>query len=436
MEEKYFFVKASTIKTIADSTRKRGRTTNPIPLLKMGETIENIKPLLQSKKIYKNGNVTADSEYEGLDKVEVDVAFENGKVIEPYGGGYVLENLPGYDGETFLLQDKTVVPTTQDQEVIADDEYDALRKVIVKGISSSVSVKYNGEGGFVTDDDLETDGESTQTLTIINSNNPNETVAFTMPSGYTFIDFIGSTYDTSGGKLVESDGYPKPDTGNPICYDGYLLKSDSSDDYILLGDVASGTFYYAGNSATEITDLTGTTWFYDKYLSSWETGSSTTYSINFSSNNQTFTEIIYSKDGQQITYKNNEGTVLARRWGSTTLTNGWTNENYRLLKITGGVDATNTSLIYHLKSGAKQIITFTIDGVSYQALSGMTWGEWVESEYNTGGYSNHENLDTIQLNNNYIVYDSENSSVSKSEQIIDGYSYIQGKWGYGGGGSN
>ena len=29
---------------------------------------------------------------------------------------------------------------------------------------------------------------------------------------------------------------------------------------------------------------------------------------------------------------------------------------------------------------------FTIDGTTYYAKSGMTWGEWIESEYNTGGF--------------------------------------------------
>ena len=36
-------------------------------------------------------------------------------------------------------------------------------------------------------------------------------------------------------------------------------------------------------------------------------------------------------------------------------------------------------------SGAS-IITFTIEGTNYQAEEGMTWGEWVESKYNTDGY--------------------------------------------------
>jgi hypothetical protein len=33
------------------------------------------------------------------------------------------------------------------------------------------------------------------------------------------------------------------------------------------------------------------------------------------------------------------------------------------------------------------LISFTIDGETYYAEEGMTWGEWVESEYNTNGYT-------------------------------------------------
>ena len=38
-------------------------------------------------------------------------------------------------------------------------------------------------------------------------------------------------------------------------------------------------------------------------------------------------------------------------------------------------------------SGSGDLITFTIAGTSYQAEEGMTWGEWIESEYNTSYYS-------------------------------------------------
>ena len=33
-----------------------------------------------------------------------------------------------------------------------------------------------------------------------------------------------------------------------------------------------------------------------------------------------------------------------------------------------------------------KIISFTVNGDEYQAKEGMTWGEWIASEYNTDGF--------------------------------------------------
>ena len=33
-----------------------------------------------------------------------------------------------------------------------------------------------------------------------------------------------------------------------------------------------------------------------------------------------------------------------------------------------------------------KIISFTVNGDAYQAKEGMTWGEWIASEYNTDGF--------------------------------------------------
>ena len=53
------------------------------------------------------------------------------------------------------------------------------------------------------------------------------------------------------------------------------------------------------------------------------------------------------------------------------------------------------------------LITFTIDGIEYQAEEGMTWGEWVNSKYNIDGYLNYNRLIT-------------NSSVSRNVTIPSG----------------
>ena len=67
---------------------------------------------------------------------------------------------------------------------------------------------------------------------------------------------------------------------------------------------------------------------------------------------------------------------------------------------------------WELYGTSKTLISFTIDGTSYQAESGMTWGEWVESSYNTGGATNvGSSIDyrglTVVINNRHTVLPSE-----------------------------
>ena len=46
------------------------------------------------------------------------------------------------------------------------------------------------------------------------------------------------------------------------------------------------------------------------------------------------------------------------------------------------------------KQGGAALINFTIDGTLYQAEEGMTWQQWVDSSYNTGGYIVYNNIIT------------------------------------------
>ena len=39
--------------------------------------------------------------------------------------------------------------------------------------------------------------------------------------------------------------------------------------------------------------------------------------------------------------------------------------------------------VHYAAAGSVTLITFTINGTSYQAEEGMTWGDWVNSIYNT-----------------------------------------------------
>ena len=75
-----------------------------------------------------------------------------------------------------------------------------------------------------------------------------------------------------------------------------------------------------------------------------------------------------------------------------------------------------------------EMITFTIDGTLYQAVDGMTWRDWVASEYNTDGF-NHFSHDLD--NNTYSVDNATHNArvamdgreVTDIETIIANYDY-------------
>ena len=76
-------------------------------------------------------------------------------------------------------------------------------------------------------------------------------------------------------------------------------------------------------------------------------------------------------------------------------------------------------------------ITFSIindfngESKSYQALSGMSWSEWVKSDYNVDGYIEYETIEyTVILDADMLmgVY-KDSMSVIGTDKIIDGYIY-------------
>jgi hypothetical protein len=72
----------------------------------------------------------------------------------------------------------------------------------------------------------------------------------------------------------------------------------------------------------------------------------------------------------------------------------------------------------------KHTINFTVKGTTYQAEEGMTWDEWIDSEYNINGF--------IKSNSNSAVYDSAGNQIGKytyamstiNEIIVAGHNYV------------
>lgn len=80
--------------------------------------------------------------------------------------------------------------------------------------------------------------------------------------------------------------------------------------------------------------------------------------------------------------------------------------------------------------GGSNLITFTIDGVQYQAEEGMTWEEWINSEYNANNliYINDIGICKTSDGNGqltrYTLYTNDYVWVSQNDYIIDNKSYI------------
>lgn len=65
-------------------------------------------------------------------------------------------------------------------------------------------------------------------------------------------------------------------------------------------------------------------------------------------------------------------------------TEGWDEGEIRFHSVTKGETIEANKAYSHLCDC--HTITFTIDEIEFQAQEGMTWGEWVDSGYNTDGY--------------------------------------------------
>ena len=101
-----------------------------------------------------------------------------------------------------------------------------------------------------------------------------------------------------------------------------------------------------------ITDLTGTTWLINSSIT--EPSSTILAEINFTSNSETFAQIrIY--DGREPGNEQLIGYSDINSYPTFVYEYGWTNEEYRTIAITGGTDATNSTLIAWLESNAENV---------------------------------------------------------------------------------
>lgn len=83
---------------------------------------------------------------------------------------------------------------------------------------------------------------------------------------------------------------------------------------------------------------------------------------------------------------------------------------------------------YSTVDNSANLISFTIDGTTYQAEEGMTWGEWVDSQYSNGLF-NIYNGTYVKSNSGYYISNSNgNVRVVQGNLITDSgiYNYTSG----------
>ena len=69
-----------------------------------------------------------------------------------------------------------------------------------------------------------------------------------------------------------------------------------------------------------------------------------------------------------------------------------------------------------------ELITFTIEGTTYQAVQGMTWEEWVGSKYNIDTYSIGDYANVYREGAS-VAYEKRGEYVYANDTIIEGYNY-------------
>lgn len=166
-------------------------------------------------------------------------------------------------------------------------------------------------------------------------------------------------------------------------------------------------------------------------------GSSSVLNLNFKNGKTVITEAEFQK------FKNPALVIYG-----TVVDPAETGVNYKALRMTGNYydndsstasytfEQSGTSLVatfdaesgeyfYMVRGGYydEARITFDIDGGAYEANSGMTWRDWVNSTDNTDSFEVVGNVISNQYGDTWIALDEDGTEVAPDDIIIEGYGY-------------
>lgn len=125
------------------------------------------------------------------------------------------------------------------------------------------------------------------------------------------------------------------------------------------------------------------------------------------------------------------GVTMLTPPGNTNFGTGGSTQRYYTAVLTGITGKINVAVSMNTRAGTNydaaqcaltvtyvQPINFTIDGTTYQAESGMTWGAWIESEYNTIGLTFDDSSEGV------MWYDADGGQYALGDPTSMSYVFI------------
>ena len=209
-----------------------------------------------------------------------------------------------------------------------------------QSVTPTVSAGYvsSGTAGTITVSGSNTSQLTTQAAQTIYPSTSDQTIA--------------SGKYLTGAQTIKGVLLTNLDAGN-IKKDVVVKVGDSADDDRITS--VTGTYEGSGGGGGTVTDLTDTMWYFVSPPFTSSTWGLHLWNISFVSNGTSYTSLEINSSGGRppllyMLYKNASDTRVY------TDADGWDNEVYRVISITGGNDVTNANLISWLQSVAGQII--------------------------------------------------------------------------------